>query len=200
MGNTRGCLIIWLPRTIPKELCLWCLFVSCQNVNIIIKGPFSTLQVTSEYNWNIFFESLRSRFNCLTPSPAMIVAVQSLSCVLLFVVSWTVVFQNSLSFIISWSLLRFMSMKSLMLSNSLILCCPLLFLPSLFPSIRVFSNEPVLCIRWPNYWSFCFSIHPSSEYSRLISLGQAGLIPLQSKGPSRVFSNTTIRKHQFFSA
>ena len=129
----------------------------------------------------------------------MIVAVQSLSCVPLFVVSWTVVFQNSLSFIISWSLLRFMSMKSLMLSNSLILCCPLLFTFTL-SQLKVFSNESVLRIRWPNYWSFSFSIRPSSEYSRLISLGQAGLIPLQSKGPSRVFSNTAIRKHQFFSA
>ena len=69
-----------------------------------------------------------------------------------------------------------------------------------FPRIRVFSNESVLRIRWSNYWSFSFSIRPSSEYSRLISLGQAGLIPLQSKGPSRVFSNTTVQKHQTFGA
>ena len=70
---------------------------------------------------------------------------------------------------ISWSLLRFMSIESVMPSNHLILCCPLLFLPSIFPSIRVFSKETVLPIRWPNYWIFSFSISPSNEYSRLIS-------------------------------
>ena len=67
-----------------------------------------------------------------------------------------------------------------------------------FPAIRVFSNESVLHIRWPNYWHFSFSISPSSEYSRLISLGWTGWISLQSKGLSRIFSNTTVQKHQFF--
>ena len=75
--------------------------------------------------------------------------------------------QASLSFTISWSLLKLVSIESVMLSNYLILCCPLLLLPSIFPSIRIFSNESVVCIRWPKYWSF--SISPSSEYSRLIS-------------------------------
>ena len=75
-----------------------------------------------------------------------------------------------LSFIISWSLLKLMSIESLMPSNHLILCHPLLCLPSTFPSIRVFSNESVLCIRWPKYWSFNFSLSPSNEYSGLISL------------------------------
>ena len=75
--------------------------------------------------------------------------------------------QASLSFTISWSLLKLVSTESVMLSNYLILCCPLLLLPSIFPSIRIFSNESVVCIRWPKYWSF--SISPSSEYSRLIS-------------------------------
>ena len=89
-----------------------------------------------------------------------------------------------------------MSIESVMPSNHLILCYPLLFPPSIFPSIRVFSNESVLCIRWPKYWSFSFS--PSNEYSGLISLGLTGLISLQSKGLSRVFSNTTVQKHQFF--
>ena len=70
---------------------------------------------------------------------------------------------------ISWSLLRFMSIESVMPSNHLILCCPLLFLPSIFPSIRIFSNESALCIRWPKYWSFSFSINPFNEYSGLIS-------------------------------
>ena len=82
-------------------------------------------------------------------------------------------------------------------SNHLILCHPLLLLPSIFPSIRVFSNESVLCIRWPKYWSFSFSISPSNEYSGLISFGWTGWISLQSKGLSRVFCNTTVQKHQF---
>ena len=77
--------------------------------------------------------------------------------------------QASMSFTISQSLLKLMSIKSMMPSNNLILCCPLLLLPSIFPSIRVFSNESVLRIRWPKYWSFNFSISPSSEYSGLIS-------------------------------
>ena len=81
-----------------------------------------------------------------------------------------------------------------------ILCHPFLLLPSIFPSIRVFSNESVLCIRWPKYWSFSFSTSPSNEYSGLISLGLTGWISLQSKGLSRVFSNTTIQRHQFFDA
>ena len=84
-----------------------------------------------------------------------------------------------------------------MSSNHLILCCPLLLLPSIFPSIRVFSSEAVLCIRWPKYWSFSFSNSPSSEYSGLISF-RTSWISLQSKGFSRVFSNTTSWRHQFF--
>ena len=94
--------------------------------------------------------------------------VQSLSCVWLFVTSWTVARQASLSFTISWGLLKLMSIESETPSNHLILCCPLLLLPSILPSIRVFSNESVLCIRWPKYWSFSFSIIPSNEYSGLI--------------------------------
>ena len=82
---------------------------------------------------------------------------------------WTAARQASLSFTISWNLLNLMSTESVMPSNHLILCHPLLLLPSIFPSIRVFSNEPALCIRWPEYWSFSFSISPSSEYSGLIS-------------------------------
>ena len=82
---------------------------------------------------------------------------------------WTAACRGSLSITNSWSLLRLMSIESVMPSNHLILCCPLLVLPSIFPSIRVFSNESVLHIRWPKYWSFSFSISPSSEYSGLIS-------------------------------
>ena len=117
-----------------------------------------------------------------------------------FKTPWTAALQASLSITNSWSLLKLMSIKLVMPSNHLILCHPLLFLPSIFPSIRVFSNESVLPIRWPKYWSFSFSISPSKEYSELISLGLTGWISLQSKGLSRVFSNTTDQKHQFFCA
>ena len=85
------------------------------------------------------------------------------------VTPWTAACQASLSFTISQSLLKLMSVESVMLSNHLILCCLLLFLPSIFPRIRVFSSESVLCIKWPKYWSFSFSVSPSNEYSRLIS-------------------------------
>ena len=95
-------------------------------------------------------------------------SVQSLSHVRFFVTPWTAARQTSLSVINSWSLLKFMSIQSVMPSNHLILCRPLL-LPSIFPSIRVFSNESVLHIWWPKYWSFSFNISPSSEYSGLIS-------------------------------
>ena len=93
-----------------------------------------------------------------------------------------------------------MPIELMMPSNYLILCHPLLLLPSIFPSIRVFFSELNLRIRWPKYWSFSFSISPSNEYSGLISLGLTGLISLQSKGLSRVFSNATVWKHQFFDA
>ena len=85
-------------------------------------------------------------------------------------------------------------------SNHLILCCPLLLLPSIFPSIRVFSNESAPCTRWPTYWSFSFSTNPSNEYECWFHLGWTGWISLQSKGLSKVFFNTTVQKHQFFGA
>ena len=111
---------------------------------------------------------------------------------------WTAACQASLSITNSWNLLKLMSIKSVMPSNHLILCCPLLLLPSIFPSIRVFSNGSLLRIRWPKYWSFSFSISPSNEYSGLIAL-RTGWISLLSNGLSRVFSNTTVQKHPFFS-
>ena len=96
-------------------------------------------------------------------------SVQSLSRVQLFATPGTAACQASLSFTNSWSLLKLMSIESVMPSNHLILCCPLLLLPSIFPSIRVFSNESVLHIRWPKYWRLSFSISSSNEYSGLIS-------------------------------
>ena len=99
----------------------------------------------------------------------------------------------------SWNLLKLMSIESVMPSNHLILCRPPLLPPSVFPSIRVFSNEPVLCIRWPKYWSFSFSISPCNEHPGLISFRMDWLDLLAVQG-TRVFSNTTVQKHQFFGA
>ena len=107
--------------------------------------------------------------------------------------------QASLSIANSQTLLKLMSIESVMPSNHLILCRPLLPLSN-FPSIRLFSNEPDLRIRWPKYWSFTFSISPSNEYSDWSPLGWTGWIFLQSKGLSRVFSNTTVQKYPFFGA
>ena len=100
----------------------------------------------------------------------------------LFATPWTVAHQASLSIMNSWSLLRIMSTELVMLSNHLILCCRLLLLPSTFPSIRVISNELALCIRWPKYWSFSFSISPSNEQSGLISFRMVWLDLLAVQG------------------
>ena len=105
----------------------------------------------------------------LLPWQSSAAVVQLLSRVSLFVTPWTAALQASLSFTISWSLLKLMSIESVIPSNHLILCCPLLLLPSIFPSIRVFSNKSALHIMWPNYWSFSFSISLSNEYSGLVS-------------------------------
>ena len=128
------------------------------------------------------------------------VVFQSLSYVWLFVTPWTAAWQASLYFTNSQSLLKFMSIESVMPSNHLILCHPLLLLPSVFPSIRVFSNKSALRIRWSKYWGFSFKISPTNEHPGLILRGCTGWISLQSKRLSRVFSNTTVQKHQFFGA
>jgi len=124
------------------------------------------------------------------PNPSFtFVVVQSLGGVRLFVTPWTAALQASLSITISWSLLKFMPIESAMPSNHLVLCCPLRLLSSIFPSIRVFSNESVLCIRWPKYWNFSFSISPSNEYSGLISFRIDWFDLLAVQG---VFSNITV--------
>ena len=129
-------------------------FVFLQLLLIKHTNKFS---VTSAWTFIIFLKFLFS----------FVSLVQSLSCVQLFATPWTAAHQPPLSFLISWSLLKFMSTESVMPSNHLILCRPLLLSPSIFPSIRVFSNESPLHFKWPKYWSF--SISPSSEYSGLIS-------------------------------
>ena len=126
------------------------------------------------FNWkiivlqNCLFVCFLSNLSMNQPS-VQFSSVQSFSHVRLFVTPWTAACQASLSITNSWSLLTFMSIKSVMPSNHLIFCCPLLLLPSIFPNIRVFSNESALCIRWPKYWSFSFNISPSDEHPRLSS-------------------------------
>ena len=127
-------------------------------------------------------------------------SVQSLSRVRLFATPSTAARQASLSITNSQSLLKLMSIELVMPSSHLILCHPLPILPPILPSIRVFSNESTLRMRWPKYWSFSLSISPSNEHPGLISLGWTGWISLQCKGLSRVFSNTIVQKHQFFGA
>ena len=130
----------------------------------------------------------------------MLSSVQSLSPVRLFATSWTAACQASLSVINSWSLLKLMSFESVMPSNRLILCLPLLLLPSIFPSIRVFSNESVLHMRWPEYRSFSFSISPSNEHPGLISLRMDWLDLLAVQGTLKSLLQHTVQKNQFFSA
>ena len=115
-------------------------------------------------------------------SSIIVVVVQSLSCVWLFATPWTAACQASLSFTISRSLLKLMSIKSMILSNHLVLCHPLLFLPSIFPNIRVFLKESGLHIMWPKYWSFSFNISPFNKYSGLISFRIDWFDPLAVQG------------------
>ena len=126
-------------------------------------------------------------------------SVQLLSRVQLSATPWTAARQTSLSITNSQSLLKLMSIELVMPSYHLILCRPLLLLPSIFPSIRVFSSDSVLCIRGPKYWSFSFSISLMCTQD-WFPLGWTGWISLQSKELSTVFSNTTVQKHRFFSA
>ena len=126
-------------------------------------------------------------------------SVQSLSCVLLFATPWIAAHQASLSITNSQSSFKLMSIELLMPFSHHIHCRPLLLLFPIPPRIRVFSNESTLCMRWPKYWSFSFSIIPSKQHPGLISFRRwTCWISLQSKGLSRVFSNTTVQKHQFF--
>ena len=127
-------------------------------------------------------------------------SVQWLSCVWLFATPWIAAHQASLSIINSRSSLKFTSIESVMPSSHLILCCPLLLLPPIPPSIRVFSNESTLRMRWPKYWvSALASVLPKTDLhcQDWSPVGWTGWISLQSKGLSRVFSNTTVQKYQF---
>ena len=144
------------------------------------------MEYTTRVNPNIKCQSVQS--------------VQSLSCVQLFATPWIAAHHVSLSITISWSSLKLTSIESVMPSSHLILCCPLFLLPPIPPSIRVFSNESTLHMTWPKYWSFSLSksFLPKNTQDKS-PLEWTGWISLQSKGLSRVFSNTTVQKHQFFS-
>ena len=149
-------------------LCLWFVWSVCRNIiDLCMFILYAAILMSS-------FISSKTPFCCLLGLVwfgfgSTVVVVQSLSHVRLFVTPWTAARQASLSLTISQSLLKFMSIASVMPSNHLILWCPLL-LPSIFPSMRDFSNESAVLIRWPKYWSFTFSISPSNEYARWISL------------------------------
>ena len=136
----------------------------------------------------------------LHPSLSPGQSVQSLSRVRLFATPWITARQASLSITNSQSSLKCTSIESVMPSSHLILCCPFLFLPPIPASIRVFSNESTLCIRWPKYWSFSFSINLPKKSQGWSPSEWTSWISLQSKGLSRVFSNTAVQKYQFFSS
>ena len=122
------------------------------------------------------------------------------SCVRLFATPWIAARQACLSITNSRSSLKLMSIESVMPSSHLTLCCPLLLLPPISPSIRVFSNESTLCMRWTKDWSFSFNVSPSKEHPGLIFFRMDWLDLLAVQGLSRVFSNTTVEKQQFFRA
>ena len=126
------------------------------------------------------------------------VQFSSLSCVQLFSTSWIAAHQASLFITNSQSLLKLMSIESVMPSNHLILCLPFLLSPSIFPSIRVFSNESILCIRWPKYWSFSFNISPSNEHPGLISFRMDWFDLLAVQGTLKSLLQHPVQKHQFF--
>ena len=156
--------------------------------------------------WNLGFKHCRQTLYHLSHqgspiwSISSVQLVQSLNRVQLFANPWIPGRQASLSITSSRSSLELMSIESVTPSSHLILCRPLLLLLPIPSSIRVFSNESTLYMRWPKYWNFSFSISPSNEHPRSSPLEWTGWMSLQSKGLSRVFSNTTVQKHQFFSA
>ena len=149
--------------------------------------------------WTNYWTSLLFSFFCAM-GIITFSSVQSLSRVWLFATPWAAACQASLSNTNSQSSPKLMSIESMMPSNHLILSRPLLLLPSIFPSIRVFSNESVLCIRWPKYWSFSFNIRSSNEHPGLISFRMDWLNLLAVQGTLKSLLQPTVQKHQFFGA
>ena len=149
-----------------NRICILMLCENCIKLNYVKLVWFTLLfRSTISFYFSVYYTSFWD-LDIETSTKILICLILSLSHVQLFVTSWTASCQASLSFTISWSLLKLISIKSAL---HLILCCPLLLLPSIFPSIRVFSSESALFIRSPKYWSFSLSISPSKEYSGLIS-------------------------------
>ena len=151
----------------------------------------------SEYQNSIINLTGQSAYSHESSTSVQFSSVQSLSLVRFFVTPWIAAHQASLSITNSRSSLRLASIESVMPSSRLILCRPLLLLPPIPPSIRIFSSESALRMRWPKYWSFSFNIIPSKEIPGRVSF-RMDWLDLLSKGLSRVFSNTTVQKHQFF--
>ena len=179
----------WAPSFTQQSLT--CFYFTYGNVYVsMFSSQFAPLSL-QPWNWKMLAPWKESYDQ---PS-----SVQLLRRVWLFVTPWTAARQASLYITNSQSLLRFMSIESVMPSNHFILRHPLLLLPSIVPSIRVFSNDSALHIRWPKYWSFSFKSVLPKNTQDWSPLGCTGWISLQSKGLSRVFSNTTVQKHQFFS-
>ena len=170
---------------------------------LTLDSIFSSLLLGIIYLWNLIWVAIKNKIKCTSRKHSFfflnVVVVQSLSCGRLFETAWTAAHEASLSFTTSQRLFKLMSIELVMPSYYLILCRPHL-LPSIFPSIKVIPNESALLIRWPKYWSFSFSIGTSNEYSGLISFRMDWFDLLETKGLSRVFSNTTVQNHQFFSA
>ena len=162
----------------------------CSNWNsctLLIGVPFGIINYSNPVAESIKITDMHILSNSLSRY-----VVQSLSCVRLFATPWTATSQASCPSPSPWSLLKLMSVESVMPSNHLFLCHPLLSLPSIFPSIRDFSNESALCIRWPKYWSFSFSISPFSEYSGLISFRIDWFDLLAVPWTLKIFSSTTV--------
>ena len=144
-----------------------CLSFKILSIKPSVKNPIFSKAIIQKWSWNK--DISKSERIIASRTTWSVSSVQSLSHVQLFETPWIAACQASLSFTISWSLLKLMSIESVMPSSHLILSHPLLLLPPTPPSIRVFSNEPTLCLRWPKYWSFSFSISLSNEHPRLIS-------------------------------
>ena len=174
---------------------------TCNTTGREVRSSFSEEETHMQMWGNVTTHALPIHIeNSPSTSVILVVIIQSLSHVRLFVTPWTAAHQASLSLTISQSLIKLMSIKSVMPSNHLILCCPFLLLPSIFPSIRVSSGESSLSIRWPKYWVSASASGLPMNVQDWFPLGWTGWISLQSKGLLRVFSSTTVKKHQFFGA
>ena len=175
---------------------VWCQKIYLRENYFQHRIPYSAKSsIKCKSKAKIFSDIEHLKKNC---SPLQFISLQSLSCVRLFGTPWIAEHQASLFITNSQSLPKPMSIELVMPSSHLILCRPLLLLPPIPPSIRISSNESTLCMRWPKYWSFSLSISFSNEHPGLISFRMDWLDLLAVQGLSRVFSTTTVQKHQFF--